>query len=184
MTGDGMNNVELVKFLEIRLHWDDVIIWLGDRDSTQMWADCERPDVLLMYAAAHVSTQELVSAACDCAETALRYVPQGEDRPRVAIEAARRWTRGEANMESVCAAANASEDVAGDAASAATHAAACAGSTYNWGHACAAARAACSAVARYSANADLCSLIRQRWPVCPEPSPSILRRPRAAGGAV
>jgi hypothetical protein len=47
----------------------------------------------------------VVRAACDCARTALRYVPGGEDRPRLAIETAEAWCRGEATEQEVCAAA-------------------------------------------------------------------------------
>jgi hypothetical protein len=35
--------------------------------------------------------RERIHVICDCAETSLRYVPKGEDRPRFAIEAARRY---------------------------------------------------------------------------------------------
>lgn len=42
--------------------------------------------------------QPLVLAACECARLALRHVPSGEDRPRLAIEMAERWARGEAEV--------------------------------------------------------------------------------------
>ena len=42
--------------------------------------------------------------ACDFAETAIKYVPEDEDRPRKAIETARRYARGEATDEELAAA--------------------------------------------------------------------------------
>jgi hypothetical protein len=78
--------------------------WLGNRDSSQMWAECNRPDWLLWWAGQVVSRHDLVLAACDCAETALRFVPANEDRPRLAIETTRRWARGEATVKEVDAA--------------------------------------------------------------------------------
>lgn len=42
-----------------------------------------------------VDRRRLVLAACDCAETALRFVADGENKPRKTIEVARSWVRGE-----------------------------------------------------------------------------------------
>ena len=178
-----MTNEELRQFLTSREACSSAMNWLGDRDSDQMWTECERPDWLLWWAGQVVSRQELVLAACDCAETALRYVPEGEDRPRLAIETTRRWVRGEATVKEVDAAraaAIAAYINAGYAASyaaltayatpapyAAHSAAAAAEET-----ALAAARAALAAAyAAYAAaaNATMCQLIRSRWPECPVP---------------
>jgi len=71
--------------------------------------------------------------ACGFAETALKYVPAGEDRPRLAIETARRFVAGSATCEELAAAGDA-------AAGAAARAAA-------WAAAGAAARAAAWAAA-------------------------------------
>ena len=66
--------------------------------------------------------------ACDFAETALKYVPAGEDRPRLAIETARRFVAGSATCEELAAAWAAAWDAAWaaawDAARAAARAAA------------------------------------------------------------
>lgn len=48
----------------------------------------------------------VVRAACACARTALQHVPDGEDRPRIAIETAEAWCRGEATSEQVRVAAD------------------------------------------------------------------------------
>lgn len=52
---------------------------------------------------------------CDIAERALRSVPEGEERPRIAIETARKYAAGEASEEEM-AAANAAAWIAVDAA--------------------------------------------------------------------
>lgn len=64
--------------------------------------------------------------ACDFAEATLKYVPEGEDRPRLAIETARRFARGEATkeeFEAVEAAARAARAAEGAAVEAAAWAA-------------------------------------------------------------
>lgn len=89
--------------------------------------------------------------ACDFAERALRFVPEGEDRPRQAIEVARRYARGEATREEMDAAGvaawAAARDAARDAARAAAWAAAGATAWATWAAAWAAARATAMAVA-------------------------------------
>jgi hypothetical protein len=42
--------------------------------------------------------------ACDCAERAIKYVPEGEERPRQAVEVARRYANGEATSDELKAA--------------------------------------------------------------------------------
>lgn len=102
--------------------------WVGDRDLATAWRECARGDWMLWLAArAGVDRRLVVEAACDCAETALVHVPAGEDRPRAAIETARRWARGEATAEAAIratyaatyAAAYADDDVVAYAAYAA-----------------------------------------------------------------
>lgn len=90
---------------------DDARKWVGGKSLTEAWNTCERGDWMLWLVGRHVgedswpSRQDIVLTACDCAELALKYVPEGEDRPRKAIETARAWTRGEATIEEVRAAA-------------------------------------------------------------------------------
>jgi len=179
-----MKNEELRQFLTSRDACQSAIDWLGDRDSAQMWAECERPDWLLWWAGQAVSRQELVLAACDCAETALRFVSGGEDRPRLAIETTRRWAKGEATIEEVDAARVAAISAyiyAGYAASYAALTAYATPAPYAAISAAAAAEeaarsavyaAACAAdyaAACAAANATMCRLIRNRWPECPLP---------------
>ena len=92
------------------------------------WAWCRKPADLLWLAERCARTDEqrrvfaraCTAIACDRAEAVLYLVPAGEDRPRIAIEAARGWLRGEVSIEALRAAAWA----AGDAAEAAARAAA------------------------------------------------------------
>jgi len=75
--------------------------WVKDQESRKRaWVDCERGDWMLWLigktAGVPMSDERrpLVLAVCDCAELVLEYVPKGEDRPRKAIEAARKWADG------------------------------------------------------------------------------------------
>ena len=99
--------------------WDWETAWEGRQAEA---------DALLRQASA-VHDKRRLLAACDCAETALRFVPPGEVRPRDAIETARRWVRREASLAEVrraaIAAASAAVDTGDDdAAEAASRAAA------------------------------------------------------------
>lgn len=106
----------------------DALAWLSAQEGSlyDAWRRCERGDWLLWLAArVGVDRRLLWLAACDCAEPALVHVPAGENRPRVAIETARRWAAGEATLEEVrsAAAAYASAYAAAYAAAAAAYAA-------------------------------------------------------------
>ena len=102
-----------------------------ESDPEVFYNECVRSDWLLEIAvAADVDRRTIVRAACRVARTALRYVPEGEERPRKAIEAAERWCRGAATLEELwiagdagAAARNAAGAAAGDAARAAAWAA-------------------------------------------------------------
>ena len=102
---------------------EDVLEWSRGKTLGEAWSTCERADWMLWLASRLCERRLVVSAACACAETALRFVPAGEDRPRIAIETARRWTRGEATLDDVRAAADAAYDADCAAASAAAYAA-------------------------------------------------------------
>ena len=79
------------------------------------WRTCPRGDWLMWWLSrAGLDRKTLVLAACDCARLVLHLVPDGEDRPRVAIETAEAWARGEATIAQVRIAA-------AEAASAAMH---------------------------------------------------------------
>ncbi|MGB1225791.1 MAG: putative immunity protein, partial [Mycobacterium sp.] len=109
---------------------DPAVRWLADRtDMQQSWDDCPRGDWLLwLLERAGADRKQTVLAACDCARTALQHVPDGEDRPRLAIEAAEGWARGEVSRDDVRMAARAAyaaayaADADADAARAAAYA--------------------------------------------------------------
>ena len=89
---------------------EDAVAWVGDRDITAAWAECQRADWMLWLAGRLVARPLVVLAACACARTTLRYVPTDENRPRVAIETAERWARGAATSAEVRSAAAAAAD--------------------------------------------------------------------------
>ena len=69
------------------------------------WASVDRTDWLFWLAGRLLDRKLLVRAACACARTALQYVKPGEERPRKAIETTEAWTRDEATLVQVRAAA-------------------------------------------------------------------------------
>ena len=110
----------------------EAVKWAGRKTPEKAWKKCGHGDWLLwIVGRLGVDRKTIVLAACACARTALKYVPAGEDRPRIAIETAEAWTRGEATMGQVRKAAHAATsaayyaatDAAADAAYVATPAA-------------------------------------------------------------
>lgn len=71
------------------------------------WRNCERPDWMLALCSHMVgkdgwpTRQQVVLAACECAATVLEIIPTGEERPRQAVKAARRWVKGDASIAQV-----------------------------------------------------------------------------------
>jgi len=101
--------------------------WASGRDLETAWNECPRGDWLLWLAGRlEIERTVLARAAARCAETALQYVPAGEDRPRQAIEAVLRWADDPtaANLEAVRVARRNAVAVAAYAAYAAAYAAA------------------------------------------------------------
>ena len=100
---------------------------------------------------------QVVLLACACAERTLKHVPKGEDRPRLAIEAARRWAHDptDANREAAArAAASASARASASAASASAAAwAAASASASAWASAAAWAAAEAEAASAWAASA-------------------------------
>ncbi len=91
------------------------------------WLDKDTEAEELLRAAENVQRQLLMAAACACAKTVEHLVKEGEKRPRVAIETAKAWVRGEVTLQEVNAAAENAADAAraynGHAAWAAAYAA-------------------------------------------------------------
>jgi hypothetical protein len=109
----------------------EAVAWSKGKTLEEAWATCERGDWMFWLVAKMVGRegwpthQEVVLAACAVAETVLKHVPAGEDRPKNAIETTRAWCRGEATISQVMAAGNAAVFAANicDAAFAAAYAA-------------------------------------------------------------
>ena len=106
-----MNAEDFMKLLIELRACKEARTWAKDKDLHTVWATCERGDWLLWLTGkmadkgGWATRKQVVLAACACAETALKYVKKGEDRPRKAIETARAWVRGEATTAQVRAAA-------------------------------------------------------------------------------
>lgn len=105
-----MTNAELKKLLKELGACPEAVRWVGNRTLKRAWAECEQGDWMLwlcgkMEGKKGWSTrQEIVLAACDCAELALpifeKKYPE-DKRPRKAIETARLWAQGKATIEEV-----------------------------------------------------------------------------------
>jgi len=101
----------------------DAVEWARAYPSlTAAWKVCERADWMFWLAGKLCRTvparKRLVLAACACARTALKYVPEGEKRPLMAVRTAEQWARGTGGVtvEDVRAAGDAAGDAARDAA--------------------------------------------------------------------
>ena len=112
------NTINNMKTLLTKLNaCKEAIDWVGNKTIEQAWNECQRGDWLLWLAAKlDIDRKILVYAACQCARTALQYVPTGEKRPLIAIETAERWCRGEATLDEVKIAARAAAASANDGA--------------------------------------------------------------------
>ena len=129
----------------------DAVEWINGRGMKRAYEECERADWMLwMYGRmadkpGWATRQEVVLAACDCAATSLQHYSKkhpNDDRPKKAIETARKWAKGKAAIEDV--------RIAADAATAAN-----------------AADAADAADAKTKAHKRMCKLIRKRL-ACPK----------------
>ena len=128
----------------------DAVAWVGDRSWESAWAECPRGDWLLWYAGrAGADRRDIVRAAAACARLVLHLVPPGEDRPRLAIEAAEAWADAP-TPERAWAAARAAAAAEAWAAAAAARAAAAAEA---WAAAAWTAEAAARAVGAAEAGA-------------------------------
>ena len=155
-------------------------IWATGKDLKTVWETCERGDWLLWLCGHMVGAegwpthQEVVLAACDCAETALRYVEPGETRPAECIRVVRAWAEGKATIKQVrevrgatAVAAAAAADTAAEAAYAAAYTAYAVATTAAYAAAYTAAAytaaAAAHTAAAYTAALKHCAdLVRAR----------------------
>ena len=93
-----VKNAQAVQILVKVCACSDAILWAKQDGGTgkQLWARCNDASNLLWFAEKIGADRKLlVLAGCDCARTALKFVPEGEERPRKAIEAAEAYCRGD-----------------------------------------------------------------------------------------
>jgi hypothetical protein len=91
--GGNMNNEKLLSKLKELNACIEAVKFCKGKDLKTAWNKCERADWLLWFICKlEIGTKkERIHVICDCAATALKYVPKGEDRPRLTIEAARKY---------------------------------------------------------------------------------------------
>lgn len=178
-----MTNEELRDYLTGRRACQLAMDWLGDRDLETTWRECERADWLLWLVGPRIPRTDLVWLACQCARTALVYVPEGEDRPRLCVETAERWARGEASIVEVRAAARAVREAHAEArwpvrsqvisaVLLSVRAASATGAAWTAVEVVWAANRSADRVDRVAAVAlahtTMCAIIRAKYPVCPD----------------
>lgn len=97
---------------------EEVLAWVRTQpDPGTAWRTCPRGDWMLWLCGRLTgqdsdSLKTLVLCAAQCARLRLADVPAGEDRPRVAIETAENWARGNTGVTDVRHAADAVADAA------------------------------------------------------------------------
>jgi len=91
-------NVRRFKALLTKLHaCPEAVKWARGKSSDEAYRTCRRADWMLWMLVQQIGQpgwmthQQVVLLACACAKRALKHVPAGGNRPRLAIEAARRW---------------------------------------------------------------------------------------------
>ena len=131
--------------------------WAEGMDANRAWETCHKADWLLWWIARDMPEvqRDIVWVACKIARLVLHLVPAGEDRPRLAIEAAEKWADDptEENLAAVRVARRNAAAAAADAAYAAA-AAAAADAAYAAAYAAAAAAAYADAADAAAAAAD------------------------------
>jgi hypothetical protein len=113
-----MNNKALLKKLLELDACSDAREWTDGMDLKTAWKKCKRADWMLWFICKmEIGTkQERIHIICDCSATALKYIPKGENRPRLAIEAARRYADNP--TEENCLACDTAAEAAGAAGAA------------------------------------------------------------------
>lgn len=124
-----MNAEQFTKLCRSKGACAEGMAWIKGKSLAEFWQTCDRADWMLWICGRIAgekgwpTRQDIVLAACLCAETALPIFEKkypADDRPRKAIEAARLWAKGELSIQEVRKArrAAADADAAADAAAA------------------------------------------------------------------
>ena len=132
----------------------EAFVWVADRPASEhLWRSCRDGSRLLWLCSRLGCRRELMTlVAVSCAWPALRYVPEGEERPRRALETTVAWCYGRATLIDVQVAAYATY-AAGHATYAAAHATYAAYAAAYAAYAAAAAAAAAGHAAGHAADA-------------------------------
>ena len=157
----NLSPTEVQKLLESLSACRSAVEWSQGKDLYTIIKTCERGDWLLWLAGRMISHEgwlshkEVVSIACDCAETSLKYVKEGENRPQHCIDVVRLWIASKASIEDVHAARHAAVDAAAAAYAAvdAAYAAVDADAAYAYAYAAAVDAAYAAYTAAYAAAA-------------------------------
>ena len=106
---------------------EKAVKWIGERDLATAWIECERADWMLWLTdEAEVDYRLVAPTVCEIVRKVLHLVPDGEDRPRDAIDTLERWARYRATNKELrkAAVAAGAADADAEAAAWATRAAA------------------------------------------------------------
>ena len=115
------------------------------------------------------SRKNLLLAACACARTVLHLVSPGEDRRRLAIEAAEDYARGgPTTLEQVGSAATSASASAATATATAATASASAAATRNATYAATYVATVAASAAASASAAQCADIVRQHYPQVPE----------------
>jgi len=130
--------------------------WAKGKSLKTAWNTVNQADWMMWLLGKNVdaegwpSRETVVLLSCAIARKVLKYVPEGEDRPRLAIEAAEKWAAGKETLENV-------EDAAVSAYAAYSAAAWTASYT-----ASSASSAANASAEREEFNKGVCNLVRKK----------------------
>ena len=104
-----LTKADLLRFLTMEKACPEAKKWARSAKqeyATGIWDLCDNPYWLLWLAErACVGRKKLVEVAVALSQEVLPLVPRTETRPRIAVEAARKWTRYEATIKETEAAA-------------------------------------------------------------------------------
>ena len=150
----------------------EAIAWAKDYKTLgAAWKVCERGDWMLWLCGEMEGTkgwptrQQIVLVCCDCAELSLPIYEKkcpGDERPRTAIETARKWAKGDASIEDVRSDADAAYAACAAAAAAAAAYAAAYAARRRLRRPAAYAADAAYAAAAYAAAAYAAADLRRR----------------------
>jgi hypothetical protein len=186
-----LSKKEFLDILKEKNACSEAVEWVKENKAEtfiELWNTCERADWMLWLLARMIKEKEwpsrktVVLCTCDCAETSLQFVPEKENRSKIAIQTARDWAEGKATKiecekaaDAAHAAAHAAyADAAAAAAAAAAHAAAAAAhavssASYDGSYAAAASASSAASAASSAAVAskkealkNMADIIRKR----------------------